>query len=347
MFPVAAGWLPPAPPTPPPPEGYHVLLIHFPIALLLAAPLFILLGALVAARWQGFAVVAALLMVLGTAGTWVAVSTGETARDVIEDASDEALEVLEEHEELGELTRNVYTGLTAAYVIFVLLTLVWGPIAKAAIRIPLGLIFLALSAGAALYLAGTAHLGGRLVHEYGIRATLAETARPASGEAREKDAEHSGEEAAEEARESAAKETTEEDAANTGEEAGEKAGGEVGEGPRDATETPAGEASSGKEPAGAAEEPRAEEQPSGQATPEPTAPANEETPAEQTGEATMEPSAETPGTESNGETPSAGSNNESNAGSNAGSDTEQPSTEPADEQPAPAESPEPPAEASP
>lgn len=340
MFPVAAGWLLPAPPTPPPPEGYHVLLIHFPIALLLVAPLFILLGALVAARWQGFAVVAALLMVLGTAGTWVAVSTGETARDVIEEASDEALEVLEEHEELGELTRNIYTGLTAAYVIFVLLTLVWGPIAKAAIRIPLGLIFLALSAGAALYLAGTAHLGGRLVHEYGIRATLAETARPASGKAREKDAEHSGEEAAEEARESAAEETTEEDAANTGEEAGEKASGEVGEGPRDATETPAGEASSGKEPAGAAEE-----QPSGETTPKPTAPANEETPTEQTAEATMELPAETPGTDSNGETPSAGSNTESNAESNAGSDTEQPSAEPAEEQPAPAESPEPPAEA--
>ncbi|MGQ9914916.1 MAG: DUF2231 domain-containing protein [Thermogutta sp.] len=333
MFPVAAGWLPPAPPTPPPPEGYHVLLIHFPIALLLVAPLFILLGALVAARWQGFAVVAALLMVLGTAGTWVAVSTGETARDVIEEASDEALEVLEEHEELGELTRNIYTGLTAAYVIFVLLTLVWGPIAKAAIRIPLGLIFLALSAGAALYLAGTAHLGGRLVHEYGIRATLAEAARPASGEAREKDTERSGAEAAEEAREGAAEQTAEEAAEKTGEEAGEKAGGEVGKGRRDAAETPAEETSSGKEPAGAAEE-----QPSGEATPEPTAPANEETPAEQTGEATMEPPAETPGTEPNGETP--------NTGSNAGSNTEPPSTEPAEGKPAPTDSPEPPAAAS-
>lgn len=356
MFPIAAGWLPPAPPTPPPPEGLHVLVIHFPIALLLVAPLFILLGALVAARWQGFAVVAALLMVLGTAGTWVAVSTGETARDVIEEASDEALDVMEHHEELGEWTRNVYTGLTAAYVIFVLLTLVWSPIAKAAIRIPLGLIFLALSAGAALYLAGTAHLGGRLVHEYGIRATLAETARPASGKAREKDAEHSGEksveENAEEARESAAEQTAEEGAEKTGEEAGEKAGGEVGEGHRDATEAPAGEVSSGKEPAGAAEEPRAEEQQSGETPSEPTAPAAEETPAEQSGEATMEPPDETPGTDSNAETPNTetpntGSNAESNAGSNAGSDTEPPRAEPAEEQPAPAESAEPPAQSSP
>ncbi len=181
-----AGWLPPALPTPPPPEGFHVLLIHFPIALLLVAPLFVLLGALVAARWQGFAVTAALLMILGTAGTWVAVSTGEDARDAVEDASDQALEVMDQHEELGELTRNVYTGVTAAYVLFVFLTLVWSPISKAAIRIPLGLIFLVLSGGAALYLASTAHLGGRLVHEFGIRAKLAETAPPdKSGEATE------------------------------------------------------------------------------------------------------------------------------------------------------------------
>lgn len=263
MFAFAAGWLPPAPPTPPPPEGYHVLLIHFPIALLLVAPLFILLGAIVAARWQGFAVVAVLLMILGTAGTWVAVSTGEAARDVIEEASDEALEVLEHHEELGELTRNVYTGLTAAYVIFVLLTLVWSPISKAAIRIPLGLIFLVLSAGAALYLAGTAHLGGRLVHEYGIRATLAETAAPASGRA------------ADEAKAEAA----------------EEHGAE--------REVPA-EESAGQEPAVPAEEkteeaaaeeaaPATEDKPAESAEESPAPPA-----AEQPSEGAMEPPAETP-----------------------------------------------------
>ncbi|GAB4136588.1 DUF2231 domain-containing protein [Thermopirellula anaerolimosa] len=260
MFAVA-GWLPPAPPTPPPPEGYHVLLIHFPIALLLVAPLFILLGALVAARWQGFAVVAALLMILGTAGTWVAVSTGETARDVIEEASDDALDVLEHHEELGELTRNVYTGLTAAYVIFVFLTLVWSPISKAAIRIPLGLIFVALSAAGALYLAGTAHLGGRLVHEFGIRAKLAETAEPASQGA----AEHGDEEAGEAQNEAPSS----------------------GEAPAAATEEKTEQAA--PEATAPAGEEEATEQPAESATESPTPPA-----AKQSGEASMEPPAETP-----------------------------------------------------
>lgn len=263
----ASGWLPPAPPTPPPPEGYHVLLIHFPIALLLVAPLFIFLGAIVAARWQGFAVVAALLMILGTAGTWVAVSTGETARDVIEEASDEALEVLEDHEELGEVTRNVYTGLTAAYVIFVFLTLVWSPISKAAIRIPLGLIFLVLSAGAALYLSGTAHLGGRLVHEYGIRATLAETAAPKSGGA------------ADETEAEAAEEQGEEQAASTGESADQEPAGSTEEKAEDAAADEAAEQAA----------PETEDKPAESAEEGPTPPA-----AEQPSEASMEPPAETP-----------------------------------------------------
>ncbi len=265
----APGWLPPAPPTTPPPEGYHVLVIHFPIALLLIAPLFIFLGAIVAARWQGFAVVAALLMILGTAGTWVAVSTGETARDVIEEASDEALEVLEDHEAVGEVTRNVYTGLTAAYVIFVFLTLVWSPISKAAIRIPLGLIFLVLSAGAALYLAGTAHLGGRLVHEYGIRATLAETAAPeSSGAADEVKTEaEAGAEEGQEQPASTEESADQETAVATEETAEDAAADEAAEQAAPATED---------KPAESADESSA-----------PPA-------AEQPSEASMEPSAETP-----------------------------------------------------
>ncbi|NMC20443.1 MAG: hypothetical protein GYA33_08495 [Thermogutta sp.] len=295
MFAVAAGWLPPAPPSPPPPEGWHVLLIHFPVALLLIAPLFILLGALVAARWQGFAVVAALLMILGTAGTWAAVSTGEDARDAIEEASDEALEVLEDHEGLGEVTRNVYTGLTAAYVIFVLLTLVWGPISKAAIRIPLGLIFLVLSAGAALYLAGTAHLGGRLVHEYGIRATLSKTAAPAPdgavGEAEAEAAERQGEKEGTSAEESAAQES-----ARAAEKPAEEHAEESDAGKANSDEEPA-EGETAEQAAAAAEEKpaeSAEESPARPPAEQPSEGTTEPPPAEQPSEQAAEPPPATP-----------------------------------------------------
>lgn len=181
--------LPPLPPTNIPWEGLHVVIVHCPIALLLTAPLFVLLGLIFAPRWQGFAVSAVLLLILGTAGAFLATATGEAARDIVEKAPDEAFDVMEEHEEGAILARNIYVGITVAYALFVLLTLTVKSIGKALVRIPISVVFLVVMGVASLYLLHAAHLGGRLVHEYGIKARLApakpeQKAQPADKETR-------------------------------------------------------------------------------------------------------------------------------------------------------------------
>ncbi len=180
MFAVNLGLsLPPLPPTDIPWPGMHVLAVHFPIALLLVAPVFVLLGLIFAPRWQGFAISAVLLLAMGTAGAFLATTTGLAARDIVEEGPDEMFDVMEEHEEYALLTRNIYLGVTIAYAVFVLLTLTFPSIGKAVVRIPISLVFLVAMVAAGLYLAHTAHLGGTLVHQYGVKAKLSEKPQPA------------------------------------------------------------------------------------------------------------------------------------------------------------------------
>src|SRR5450759_3598419 len=60
-------------------DGLHPLVTHFPIALLLVAPLFVVLGLFRRPSARAFLLAALLLMVLGTTAIFVAVPTGEAA----------------------------------------------------------------------------------------------------------------------------------------------------------------------------------------------------------------------------------------------------------------------------
>jgi len=153
----------------PPWEGLHVLVVHMPIGLLVVASVFVLLAS-VFPRWFGTS--ALILLVLGTLGAWLAVATGEAARDMVEDGPDPMWEVLERHEELGELARNVFAGLTVLYAVIVLVPLVWKKAARPTVAVITNLVFLVLLLGANTLLANAAHLGGHLVHLYGVRAQL-------------------------------------------------------------------------------------------------------------------------------------------------------------------------------
>jgi uncharacterized membrane protein len=152
-------------------DGLHPLIVHFPIALLLVAPAFIVL-ALIWRRHGGVLMTSALvLMVLGTAASFVSVSTGEAAGKLA-DRTPEINRVLAHHEQLAERTRLVFTVLTVVFA-----GLVAGPavLRRELSRAPvvvLSLLFLAVYGAGAVVLVNTAHNGGRLVHEFGVHTLM-------------------------------------------------------------------------------------------------------------------------------------------------------------------------------
>lgn len=152
-------------------DGLHPLIIHFPIGLLLVAPLLVLIGVFDSKRGKGLLMAALILMALGTISAYVAVETGEAAAELA-DRTPEMAPVLKHHQQLAERTRLMFTVLT---VLFAAITL--GPsLLKREMKRPLALAlyagFLVLYAAGAITLANTAHNGGRLVHEFGIRALM-------------------------------------------------------------------------------------------------------------------------------------------------------------------------------
>ena len=140
----------------------HPVAVHFPVALLLVAPLFVLIAVL--ARQRALFAAALLLMALGTAGAWVAVATGEEAKERIEgNAKLEA--AAEEHGEMAETARTIFTVLTLAYGALVIAPWALKRTPHRIAELAAHGAFLAVYAAAAVYLAQAAHKGGQLVHE--------------------------------------------------------------------------------------------------------------------------------------------------------------------------------------
>lgn len=159
-------------------DGFHPLIVHFPIALLFVAPLFVVLG-IVLRRSRLFLWAALLLMAIGTAGTFFAVSTGEAAGKLAE-RTPQINAVLERHEELAETTRIIFTALTLVFASIVVAPAAFRRLQGAAFRITLPLVFLLFYGAGVIVLANTAHNGGRLVHELGVQALMAPSPPPAA-----------------------------------------------------------------------------------------------------------------------------------------------------------------------
>lgn len=169
MFPTLPSW-----------DGMHPLVVHFPIALILVAPLFVVMSMIMRRYARPLAASALVLMVLGTAGAIAAVSTGEAAGELAERTS-AAEAAIEQHEELAETTRTMLLIVTTIYVLIVLSPLVYQKVLEPIPSIALNGSFLILYVVAASFLANTAHQGGMLVHSYGIHAMVGPPAPGAAG----------------------------------------------------------------------------------------------------------------------------------------------------------------------
>jgi uncharacterized membrane protein len=154
--------------------GLHPLVIHFPISLLLVAPLFIVGGILVTPlKGRSFLIAALVLMLLGTAGTFLAVATGTAAGELAQRTTD-VTTVLERHKDLAETTRIVFSVLTLIFATLLFLPRLLKHEATIISARILLLAFLLFYSAGAVILVNTAHNGGRLVHALGIHAAIME-----------------------------------------------------------------------------------------------------------------------------------------------------------------------------
>jgi uncharacterized membrane protein len=144
----------------------HVMVIHFPIALLFIAPLFDI-GCIVFRKRVWLDRAAATLYVMGTIGAGAAYLTGQRAAAALQDLSPATESALADHENLATLTL-----ITLSVVCLVRLTVSW--LARDDRHINLGifrLVAIPVVLAGLVMLALTADRGGKLVYRYGVGVT--------------------------------------------------------------------------------------------------------------------------------------------------------------------------------
>jgi uncharacterized membrane protein len=151
-------------------NALHPLIVHFPIALLLVAPLFLVAAIALPRNKAKHALLAGFVLVLlGTGSLIFAMETGEAAAEQVNKTT-QIQSVLHDHEELAETTEAVFGAITVLFA-----ALLFGPrlfrkeMTIRTFRVTLSILVVVYVAGM-LSLVNTAHAGGRLVHEFGVTA---------------------------------------------------------------------------------------------------------------------------------------------------------------------------------
>lgn len=153
-------------------DSLHVLIIHFPIALLLLSPIFIVISAaLTPPKGKPYMIAALITLFLGTASVFIAASTGHAAAELAERGGPVDA-VLKAHQELAEETEIVFAGLSVILLGMFSIPRFLGRADNRLFSSFLPSAFLALYTVGVLFLINTAHAGGRLVHEFGVHAIL-------------------------------------------------------------------------------------------------------------------------------------------------------------------------------
>lgn len=153
-------------------NALHPLIIHFPIALLLVAPLFVIVGGVISPpKGKAFLISALILMALGTGSVFLSMETGEAARGMA--STNPVIEaVIDEHQDLAEATLVLFSVLTIAFAALLFVPKCVRAEFGHRVNEALLAVFLIFYATGILFLVNTAHHGGLLVHEMGVRSPM-------------------------------------------------------------------------------------------------------------------------------------------------------------------------------
>ncbi len=145
----------------------HPLVIHFPIALLLIAPLFVVLAVRGSRDKQRIFLWSALiLLALGTASLYMAMGTGKAASKLVA-RTPEINATLEYHRTLAKEAAITFTVVTATFALILLISKFDIRASDLTLLLPLSCIVSYLIGVVLLVVA--AHNGARLVHQLGVR----------------------------------------------------------------------------------------------------------------------------------------------------------------------------------
>ena len=160
--------IPPLPPL----EGFHPFVVHFAVGILLSAWVPMLLGLVDCKRRKEWFRAGFMMIVMGTLFTFAAVFTGEVTEKVVDRSTQVIEHAVHEHEELGELARNLFIGVTVIYLAALLLPAKMPESKRKTVGL-IGALLVAITYGlGSLALANAGHQGGLLVHLHGLQAPV-------------------------------------------------------------------------------------------------------------------------------------------------------------------------------
>lgn len=161
-------------------DAMHPLLIHFPIVLLLLAPLFVLIATILRPpRNRPYMTVALIMLLLGTLSLFFAASSGEEAAELA-DRDGGINAIISTHQALASTCEIFFSVLSACFAGIYIWPRVSRRLETRIISTVVPLVFVCLYSLGLLYLINTAHAGGRLVHEFGVHAMMPQDTTPAA-----------------------------------------------------------------------------------------------------------------------------------------------------------------------
>jgi len=97
--------------------GLHPIVVHFPIVLIIIAPIILLFGTVLKAHLKTCILIAGLSLSCGAIGAFLAVETGEATAEFVE-RTEQIEALIESHEEIAEQTFYTFVALTVVFWIF-------------------------------------------------------------------------------------------------------------------------------------------------------------------------------------------------------------------------------------